>query len=397
MRCATTVNSGSKSLWLGYGSPGDVNRRDVIGGRRELARCTNEFVPARTVLAVDRAAFQAGLASVSGIDQHHRHASKSGFVSDELAKLVETPSVQSRPLLAAGLNPSAYPGEVFESDAEGQALRSGDDCLADCVVGDLPETRLSAFQGFELAFGGTGLLALKVPASVRVFAADEIDVSTCVGLAVTIEGKIDDTKIDTKHAFNADLFRVRHIAYASQIPLALDEHQIDFALAESEQGALALATDEGDFLAPGQRPDTHSIIGQETHDPVIIGLCGEAAESALPVFASLVSVSHFGDAAHGGLRGQPVHLADFGVGQLMQIELPKLASLEAPRGQVITGLIAAFKRLPQQAFLFWRWLEFDVRNQFHCLHIGDILEKFKKERREFLPGLNAGVSFAKIR
>ena len=353
---------------------------------------TGEGSLIRSVSIVDRSADAAPFGGVARIDFDDRHAKHSRLVFDMGAELGEGPGMQARSLRLAGLNPDADVREFFNRNRAPGAFSLGNEHLRNAVVGVFAEAGLLARECFQSSFGGFSAAPLKSGLAPSQFAADALDACASIAVAVAVEREIDDTEIDAEHTFDADLFRVRYVTDAGEIPLTLDEHQIDFAFAISEQGALALAADERDFLPAAKRPDAHGIGGQETNDTVIVGLGGMTTKAALAVFAGFVGIGRLGDAAHSRLRRQPEALANVRVSKLMQIELPRLAGLEGARGQIITSLVATLKRLPQQLLLLWRWLQLDVGNQFHYSSM-ETAERFvKPSARHFLRHLKEAVS-----
>ena len=287
--------------------------------------------------------------------------------------------MQARSLRFAGLNPASDMREFLNRNRAPGAFSLGNKHLRYAVVGVFAEAGLLTRKFLQSPLGGFGVATLQTSFAPSELAADALDARSGVTVAIAVKREIDHAEINAEHAFNADFLRVRRIADARQIPLAAHEHQIDLTLAEGEQRTLARAADERDFQPTGKRPNTDGIGGGETDNPVIIGLCGEAPKVALAIFAGFVCVRRFGDATHRGLRGQAEHLADLGIGQPVQVELPKLSCLEAACRQVIAGCIAALQRLAQRARLFLSWFELNVRYQFHISNMEIFAESFNRK------------------
>lgn len=345
----------------------------------------------RSVPVVDRPAHAAPFGGVARIDLDDRQASPVRFIFDELPELGKRPGMQACSLRLSGLNPSPDMREFFNRNRAPGAFCLGNEHLRDNVVCVFAEASLLAREFLQSPLGRLRAASLKPSLAARQLAANLLDLGPSVAVAVAVERDVHDAKVNAEDTLDADFFRVRDVADAGQIPSSAHEHQIDFPLAEGKQRTLSSAASEGDLLPSGKRPDAHRISGQETDDAVVIGLRRVAPECALDITPRFVSVGDLGNAAHDRLCGQSEHLACLGIGQLMQIELARLASLKATGREVIAGLIATLKRLPQQGFLLWRRLKFDVGNQFHNLHIGDVRGKFKSERQRFLPALKVEV------
>lgn len=214
-----------------------------------------------SVPIVDRSASAAPLGGIARIDLDNRYTSQPRLVFDMGAELGEGPGMQACSLRLAGLNPAADMREFFNRNRAPGAFSLGNEHLRDTVVGVFAEAGFLAREDFQSPLSGSGSPALQPGSSTRQLAADTLDIRPSVAVAIAIESEIDDPEVNAEHTFDADLFRVWHVADASEIPLALNKHQIDFALAERQQSALALTADEGDLLATAKRPDADGIGG----------------------------------------------------------------------------------------------------------------------------------------
>lgn len=336
-----------------------------------------------TVGLIDHPALWARPRRVTGVDGGHGYARELRLVRGELAKLSECPSVKSVALCLSGLNPLADVAEVFHRNRKPGAFGNRNDLLTDTVVHMLPEAGFLAAQDTQPALGGLGASALKTSATTRELGSDAFYIGAGVAVAETVEGEIDDPEINAKHAFNVDLLRVWHVANAREIPFATHEHQIDLALAEGEQSALPLTADIGNLLPAGERPDVHSVVAQEPHDPIVIGLGGVPPKSAhaLSFVGPLrgVRVCDLGDAPDGSLGRKTKPRAGFGVGQLVQIILAHFTRSMGAFGQPITRRIATLQRLAKHLPLGARRLQLDVGDEFHSSSI-DETAPYGKER-----------------
>ena len=352
-----------------------------------------------SVPIVDGSAYPAPFGGAGRIDERNGNAGQPRFVRDKAAKLAERPIVKLCPVPASGLNPVSDVRQVLKTYRTPGALRGGNERLRNAMVRVGLKSPLFAGEFAEAALGGPRAPALKASFPARKLDADALDPGSRIGPPVAVEGQIDDAKIDAKHIGDADLFRVRHVADAGEIPLAAHVHQIDFALSVGQQGALAFTANEGDLHPARQRPDRDKIAAAKADNAIIVGLSCETPKRALHFLVDLVAIGHLGDAAHCGLRRQIEHRPRIAVGHLVQIELPEFSICESLGREKIASLIAALKRLAQRAGLRLVRLQLDVRNQLHILKYGDVFKMFNRQKkgREFLSGLKAGVSLAQDR
>jgi len=233
----------------------------------------------------------------------------------------------------------------------------------------LLEPRLFAGEFDEPLFGGLGATALQPFAALIQLGANALNVGSCVDFTVARGGDGDNAEVNPDPVGRLELFGFRNVAGASQYPLAPNKTEIAFAFAEGEQVALLLASDEIQFHAAFERPNRDRVVALETQDALVIGLGSIGAEDWGDLAIDLEGISHLGDAADGGLRGQFKVCASAGIVCLMQVKLPEGIGCKAFRGNGRAGVIAALQRRFQDGGLFACRQEFDGCNEFHASHI----------------------------
>src|SRR5262249_54185378 len=185
-------------------------------------------------------------------------------------QLPKCPVVQTRALAAAGLNPVAYPYQIFQGDSTTGALRRLDNGFADTVIGVPLEAPLLPGELLQLPFGGFGLPPLQVTAPVGIAPTRCVDFGAAIDCAITINGEVDNPQIDPEHVSNADMLGVGDVTGACQIPRLTDQYQIDFAFAKRQQRPLPVPTDEGQRQAAGECPERQmSIVPEPKNTPTV--------------------------------------------------------------------------------------------------------------------------------
>ena len=364
---------------LSYGSPaGDVSRGVLVCVCFVPAGKTPELGLGFSVSLGDVSAGRTRPAGVAWVDGHTRDSDALRLVFDEGAKLPESPVVQPFPLLLAGLNPLADMRQVFQRNAEAGAFSSGNDCLRYAVVLVLLEPPLFAAHLPKAALCCFGADALQDGASFGVAFAVLLDCRAGVLVAFAVRGDVHDAHVNAEHSVRREQSRVIEVAHGAEIPLAAHEHQIDFAFAMLKQATLMLATDEDDLVPPIQKPKRNDVIGAETQDTVIVWLRGVFAECALFLGVQLIGISHFRDAAHGYLSGEPEAFPQLGIARLVQVVLPEYLGLKCPLREPVACLVATLKRSAQSVFLLWRWLQTKVGNEFHISSMEDLCYAVKQ-------------------
>lgn len=357
----------------------------------------------RTVPFVDVSAARTPLRGVGWIDQFDRNTGDRGFVADEIPELPECPSVQSVPLLLAlGLGSIADMRQVFQRKAATGAFSFGNECLRNYVVFVFPEAALATGQALKFAPLVTAdralcsgcRAALMVSAQGGVAVTGSVDGIPAEGRAVARSGNVRNSEVYADPVFRAEFIGLGNLACADQKPLATDKGQVSLTLSESEGFVLPLASHERDFDASGQRPDRKGV-ALNRENALVIGLRREAPENGNYLAVDLEGVGNLGNATNGSLRCKSKVRAHRSISQFVQVELARLAVLKSMLRKPVAGGVAALKRLFQRLCLFLGRLELYCRNELHAFiyrRIGGYVKL--KKGREFLPGLNAGVSFA---
>lgn len=323
---------------------------------------------------VDCSAARASLARVARIDKQNWNASTSRLVGDELAKLGEGPIAQACALSTAGRNPATNVGQFFQPYRPAGAFRGLNERLRDAVVFVLLEPLLLLREYAEAALGCLRAASLKASAAAVEIGAHLLNALTRVTPSVAVRRDVRYSEINTESFQGVDHLGVIDIADAGKVELALDQHQIDLALAEGEHVALMLAHYDVDLDTSLKRPDGYNVVSLEADYPVIVGLRRVLAELDLHRIASVglvrgVGVGNLGNAADCNL-GRDLELrAGFRIADLVQIKLARLASLEADHREMVAGLIATLKRASEQAELLLRGLDLYVGDELHFSNI----------------------------
>ena len=117
----------------------DVQGCNMVSHTSMAARNTGEGRLIGSVPLIDAAARRTSPGGVARIDEQDRHARQSRLVGDEGSELTETPIVQPSALAGPGLNPAAYPLQVFKAEGATGAFGLQHECFADAVNTPPPE------------------------------------------------------------------------------------------------------------------------------------------------------------------------------------------------------------------------------------------------------------------
>jgi hypothetical protein len=131
------------------------------------ARATPKLRLITSVALLTVATLRARPAGVARIDQLHRDSGQCRLISDHLAQLPERPIVQNPSLAGPNFYPCADSIQVLPTDSSPGAFSRGHDLVANTVVHMASETRFSARQLLQSAFGGAGWLGLQSSPQLR--------------------------------------------------------------------------------------------------------------------------------------------------------------------------------------------------------------------------------------
>jgi len=363
----------SRPLERHYKAPGtqaplpDIACRVVIGGCRNTTSDTLEFISCWSVPPINQAAARAPTAGVSRIHEHNGNSLQHRLIDDQAAQFVESPVCHPRPLVPFGLDPVPDAMEIFQGNQAPTAFGIGDDGFTQNVVGVALETRLPARYAPERALGGPGSDLLQGSASGMLAAADGINLSTGVGLAAVINGKIDDAHVYADRIVGADQRRFIGITGHGKHPLAANEHQIDLTLGTLQHLSLTFAAGKRDALPALQCPDRHrGLLRQKPKDTIIVGLgCMSSEDAASFLIASLQTIGDFADAPNRRLRSKPKVAPKVRVSQPVQIELAPFSRVKSSSRKPVTGRVTPLQGRAQQLRLLWRRKQSDGSYQLH--------------------------------
>ena len=322
------------------------------------------------IATVDRSATRACLARVARVDCDYRQSSPSRLVRHELAKLGKTPGVQTVALALSGPNTLANMGQVFDRNREALAFSPRNNLLGYAVVHVFAKVGFLLREFLQSTLGSFRAAPLQASLALGQIRSERFDADASISTPLAVKRDVDDAEINAENTFNVDLFRVWYIANASDVPLSLDDHQIDFALAKRQQLALPIAANERDFLTSRHRPDRNDIAEFEGKDAVVERLARMLAKRhhlrlAAVRLVRYVRIRDLGDAANGNLRGDAKPLARVMVCHFVQVELTNGTGFKATLGHPVASVVATLKRFREQLCLLFRRLQLDVGDQFH--------------------------------
>lgn len=318
---------------------------------------------------VDHSTRGASPARVPWVHDDNRDPIQLRFVGDELAKLSESPAMQAVTLRLSGLNPLANVSEVLKSYRKSGAFGAGNDLLGNAVITMLTETSFLAGQLFQPTLCCLGAAALQAGSPFAVFLADSLNLGAGIGLALAVEGEINDAKVDPEDALNVNLAGFRDVAHDGDVPLVADQHEIDLALLELQQLVLARSADEGDLLSTVEGPNRDGVGAHEAEDALVIGLGGVISESDQPLTLigglGSISVGHLGDAPHRYLCGDLEASSCLPIGQFVQRKLTSFARIEALLREPVARGVAPNQGLSQQQLLLPCGSQLNIGDHLH--------------------------------
>ena len=334
----------------------------------------------RPIAFIDTTTSRTGTRRVARINRNNGYTCALCFVGYESTQLVERPRVQNRPLAAPSSYPFADIRQVFQRNPATGVFGGFNDSFAQGVVNVSSEAAFLAGKGFQAAFGRSGLFSLQLGAQATVTVANVLDRLALVDVAVTVNGDVVDTKVNSKEAFGVNLRRFFNIAALVKIELAIAKDKIALAMQTLKQLGLSFAAYERHFLAARHCPDRDGALSELVgHKPVIERESSQWPKGMLGLTVFLVGVGHLGKDTHSNISTKAESFSDIRIAELVQSELPENPFPPRLATDIVARSVSGLKCLFECSMLFWRRLEFDLSNQLHTEIIPSIGNFAKKE------------------
>ena len=325
----------------------------------------------RTISFVNATTYRTSPTGVSGVHQDHGNANQLCLVLDLLAQVVEAPRRMLSPLSLANRYPVSYARKVLKGNSAPGVFGFLNNFLGDYVVDVVSHALFFASALLEQTTRCLGSLTLQLCTKAGVAMAQTIEVVARVILAITGRGNVDNAQINAEESGRLNLRRFLNVAGGQQVPLALNKCQISLTLAGLQEDALPLATDEGDMLATGHRPDRDCRLADiPAQDAVVISDSAIGPEGAWGLAIQLVGVGNTSDAAHDDLCREVGELTSgIVVSQFVKAVLAEGAGIPGALRQVVTSGVGAFHRALEGIGLFFSRQQFYLGNQLHSFSI----------------------------
>jgi hypothetical protein len=320
----------------------------------------------------------AGSTGIPWLNQNHRDTSKPCLVADELAQLIERPTVQRGSLSLPSRYPGADVGKVLEGYPASSVLSVFHDAPANHMVHIGCEPRFLFGPFPEKPLGSFGAFTLKLLAEFAVAMPDAIHMSGRIDMAAGIHRYVGYTQVNTNHVGHIQGFGFLDLTSSEQIEGSINEGQVSLAVPEAQEVVLPRPRDKRNDLPATDTPYRNLLLGEvPIQDSIVIGDGPMSAECSAAGRIEFVSISHLTDATYHRLRRQRKSLPNLGVCQPVELKLPKRPRVPRCLADGVTGIISSFQRLTQEKRLFRIREKFHFGSQFHA-HIIPQFQSFEK-------------------
>lgn len=338
----------------------------MISATSAAAMNTEESILVRTIGFINMATGGTSTRRVAWIDQRNGNTRTFRLVFDFLSEVVKSPTMQDRALTTPSRYPFTNTLQILKGYPASGVFGGIYDLLRDNVVGIARKASFLARQAFQLAAGAVRLALLKFGSQAAVTDTHMLDALALMKLTVAGDGNIRYAQIDAKKLVYFNFRRFFYVACLVKVELPLAVDQITLATQSLKQIEVVLAADERHLLSSAHRPDTHLLWREFVGDePFVERKRRQWLERALGFLVQFVGVGNFGKHAHCDIRAQAELLTDALIAQLVQRELPEHLSFPRPFTDIVASGVCCFKRSFEQGVLFGRWLQLELRDQFH--------------------------------
>lgn len=201
----------------------------------------------------------------------------------------------------------------------------------------------------------------------------------CAGkdLSVRVGRQVDDAEVNSQNILRRASRQLFHVTDRVQVKVPLAIHKVNFTFPKRQQLPLVVAAHERDGFSAANCPQVHRFVFSETNNSIVVSNRTMTLERALPLVVQLISVAHFGNAAHDHLRREIKAVFRGVIGQLVQRKLFKgwlWLCLPTLLTNPIASGISSLKRLFERDSLLFGRLQFEIHNQLHAAIISQLIK-----------------------
>ncbi len=266
---------------------------------------------------------------------------------------------------------------------------------ADIVIQPFGIPRTAKRSPFQVSFRRLTAALLQTGAEGAKFAAIGFDRCPAVLPPFTIRGKFNDAHVNAentvRHIGGRGFF---HVAGGVEEPNATKTAQVSLSLLGGKQGALTVATDEGNRHSSLHRPYGYARLRHlPAQDTVIVGDCARWLKNALRRLIEFIGVGDFSVATNNDLRGEGKNLPNGFVRRFVKVVLLEGVVVPRPLANSVASGISDTKRFFKGFGLFRRYNQLHLRGQLHAWIVSRLSSieteggfvPFGKGKRVFLP------------
>ena len=204
------------------------------------ARATPKVRLITAVALLTVATLGARPAGVARIDKLHQDSCPCRLTSDHLAQLPERPRVLNPSLMVSNFCPCADSIQLLPTDSSPGRFSRGHDLLGNTGVPRASETRFSARQLLQSAFGGTGWLGLQSSPQLPVRPAHIGDLRAGVAASIRIARPVRYPPIHSQIVIHSLWFSHIDVRGGCQLESLAVADQVALTRLPLQPGALSL-------------------------------------------------------------------------------------------------------------------------------------------------------------
>ncbi len=310
------------------------------------------------------------LRGIRGVNKDNRDTVHSRFVKYLLPQIVERPAMQLGTLRLSSPYPVADTRQIFKSNSAFGALGRFDKLFADLVVHIFGKPSFFTRQFFSSAFGRFCTFCLQPFSLPSAPFPDRIDLISGKLFTVRGSGNVGDPHVYPDKIIHIHWIRFVYITGGKQVKISFNQNKITFSPLRFKQGQLSLSCLIRDRLSPFHCPNTDSLFCQlPRQDTIIISKAAGQRKRPQCFAVYLVSIGNFGNSPDSHLGRQIVSCPNVPIEMPMQRKLLKNPGIPCLLADVITGGIGRLQSCKQGLPLYFSWLQFNFRCQFHYVII----------------------------
>ena len=305
---------------------------------------------------------------IFGVDQFNQHTCDFGFVGDKLAELEERPRLVSTPL-AFPNRAIANTLQILKGNLAMRVFSLSHKLFAHYVIDRTPKAGFLSLELFKMPFCRFSAATLKNRFKSVYLLSKFVYFLTRIELAVAVNGKVDNTQVNTQCSNRVVRGGLWGINCNRKIKNIIAEDKVSLLNNAIEPDFLVGTNPDWDNQSSTKSQHRNLIQPLPGKDALVVNHSRVRFEVMQFGLIPAILLNHFANYPDCHLCRQTVVFTKIIIGKMMQFYLAGSMVLKGKLGDIVASLIKPFHGLQKRIVLFWVRSEFDHQGLFHICSI----------------------------